>query len=130
MRNPQPGVSTLGALLRNALARHEAELDGIVQGFGVVPASEPRPVRVIKGRHRGRAVAAHLRIQNRTLVRDWYEYSRMGLTGAAESLQAGAAATETLADVLEATMVGDWFAVRRLLERCVNDAVDSGVVTV
>jgi hypothetical protein len=114
--------------------------DNIVQGFGavgdsipagrrVVPSSEPW--RVTAGAKRGEAVAAHLRIQNRELV-DGYTMALKGGYPArlVDSLQAAAASTETMADLLSALVAGQQKAAARVLELFVNDAVNTGVVIV
>jgi hypothetical protein len=94
----------------------------------VVTTSAPRQVKPIPGARRALAVAAHLRVQNRDLVQDYSEYSALGLPGVADSLQAGAAATEALANMLEAAVAGDREAFYEFINRFVNDAVDTGVV--
>jgi hypothetical protein len=118
--------------------------ENIVQGFGVVvigdsiPAgrrvvSTSAPWRVVKGVKRAEAVAAHLRVQNRELAQTFAEggISETNVVVAMlAAVQAGAAATETLADLLEALIADDQDAAREVLKRFVNDAVDTGVVLV
>jgi hypothetical protein len=113
------------SLFRRTVADEQAQHeDGIVQGFGQVgvPTSEAP----VKGRARGEAVAAHLRIQSRELAEGYCHAE--GLDKVQTALQAGAAATEAMADVLDAVMARDAAFLRRALESFVNGAIDTGAV--
>lgn len=103
--------------------------DTIPAGRRIVATSEPW--QVLKGAGRAEAVATQLRISNRKLVNWWELAVRRGWPdGTADAFQTGAAAAETMADLLDAILVGDLDAARAVIELFVNDAVDTGVVAV
>lgn len=100
----------------------------------VVATSKPRQIFDAskgKGFHRGEAVASYMRQANRRHV-EHYELAS-ALTGSTSQetadFQAAAAATELAANIIEAAMAGDAVTLAGVLELFVNDAVDTGVVT-
>lgn len=114
---------------QTSYAEAQAQADGIVQGFGVVPASETRP-KVIKGEARGRAVVAHLRAMYADNIKAFDRGQEFGASPKTMRHQANAAALGLAANVLEAAMAGDSVSVVGLLEEFVNDAIESGAVAV
>lgn len=88
--------------------------------------------RAVKGRARGEAVAKHLAAQADHLSRRWESISNRGpgWVPFATELQAGAAACRCMAECLDALMHGEVELFKATVEQFVNDAVDTGVVSV
>lgn len=80
-------------------------------------------VRVDHGRSRAAAVAAHMAAQASALRMAWAAGDNP-----VPMLQAGAAASQTMADLLHAALSNDAAGFKTALAEFVNDAVDTGGV--